>query len=353
MAVEPELDGAVVWAVLDEAPDGVLIVDDAGRMRLANRRIEELFGYERRELLGRTVDLLVPEESRAVHAGHRAGYAAAPRSRPMGAGLQLTGRRRDGTRIPLEISLSPTTTPAGRYIVAVVRDISERLRAEEELRAVREEVALLEERERIARDLHDTVLQRIFATGLTLQAAAGQAPTPGLRHRIEGAVTELDTTIREIRTTIFDLHAPPGAAGLRPAVLAVTAEAARPLGFTPTVRFEGPVDTAVPDRIAGSVTAVLREALSNVARHAGADAVDVDLVVTGADVALRVADNGTGLPAEAGPGGHGLTNMRERAEALSGACRIFPAPAGGTVVEWRVPLPAATGGDRPRRAESP
>lgn len=337
-AAEPLLDSALVRAVLEEGPDGVVIVDRTGRMLFANRRIEELFAYDRGELVGQPVEVLVPEESRAVHADHRARYGATPRRRPMGAGVQLAGRRRDGTCIPVEISLSPVTTPSGTFTVAVVRDISGRLRAEEELRAAQEELTLLEDRERIARDLHDTVLQRIFATGLSLQAAASQAPTLELRDRIERAISELDTTIREIRTTIFDLHAPPGGE-LRETVRAVAAEATRPLTFAPAVRFEGPVDTAISDQIAGSLAAVLREALSNVARHAHARSADVVLAVTDDHAVLRIADDGVGLPAGAADeGGRGLCNMRQRAESLGGECRVFTGPGGGTVVEWRVPL---------------
>src|SRR5437764_4815697 len=202
LGLTPLREAALVAAIVDGAPDGILIVDDAGRMVLANRRVEDLFGYHREELVGRSVEVLVPEEVRSAHAAQRSRYGAHPAARPMGAGLQLEGRRRDGSRLPVEISLSPVEAAGGRFTVAIVRDVSDRLRAEAELRTAHEELALLEEQERIARDLHDIVLQRIFATGLTLQAAALRLSDSDVRERIEEAVAELDTTIRDIRTAI-------------------------------------------------------------------------------------------------------------------------------------------------------
>jgi PAS domain S-box-containing protein len=337
-ATQPVIDPAVALAIVEEAPDGMLVVDDSGRIVLANRSIGELFGYGRDELVTQPIEVLVPEEARSAHTARRRTYEQAPARRPMGSGLQLTGRRRDGSSVPLEISLSPVATPSGRFTVAVVRDISGRLQAEAALRAAQEELALVEDRERIARDLHDTVLQRIFATGLSLQATALRTDAPGLRERLEAAVAELDTTIREIRTSIFSLQGAPAGRGLRSVVMTVSSEATRPLGFAPTVGFDGPVDAAGTDETTTAVAAVLREALSNVARHARAKRVDVDLAVTGHELVLRVADDGVGLdPDAADQGGWGLTNMGERARALGGKCRVAPGPGGGTLVEWRVP----------------
>lgn len=334
----PGLEAALMSAVVENAPDGILIIDESGRMVLANRRVEELFGYDRDELLGASIEILVPDELRSAHSAHRARYGAAPASRPMGAGLQLAGQHRNGARVPVEISLSPVATPSGRFTVAIVRDISERVRSEEELRAAQEDLALLADRERIARDLHDTVLQRIFATGLTLQAAALRTSNPDARERIDRAVADLDTTIREIRTAIFSLHGSSSEGSLRQAVLTLAAEAARPLGFAPSVRFAGPVDSGVPGEVTGELPLVLREALSNVARHARATRLEVDVVVTDDAVRLQVNDDGVGLsPGAARAGGRGLVNMDQRARSLGGACQVSTPPGGGTVVDWHVP----------------
>ncbi|HET9441975.1 MAG TPA: GAF domain-containing protein [Acidimicrobiales bacterium] len=205
-----------------------------------------------------------------------------------------------------------------------------------------QELALLADRERIARDLHDTVIQRLFATGLSLQGTARliQADPDLVQARIEAAVDDIDVTVRHIRSAIFGLASTPvsAAGGLRERTLSLLREAVGALGFEPRIVFEGPVDAGVSDAAAADLLASLREALTNVARHAGAMRVDVALVVDD-DVRLQVVDDGPGVPAETGPEGHGIANMRARAERHGGRLDIGPrpAPGGGTRVEWRIP----------------
>jgi signal transduction histidine kinase len=201
------------------------------------------------------------------------------------------------------------------------------------------ELALLEDRERIARDLHDTVIQRLFATGLRLQGAARLAERPEVAERIVQAVDDLDLTVKHIRTAIFGLEASRRASGgLRQRILSLASEAAGALGFDPHVVFDGPVDT-VGEEVAAELLAVLREALTNVARHAGATRADVEIAVDGA-VVLRVVDDGKGLPADRRAGGHGLANMAARASRLAGSVTVCAGEDGrGTVVDWRVPEP--------------
>ena len=202
------------------------------------------------------------------------------------------------------------------------------------------ELALLEDRERIARDLHDTVIQRLFATGLRLQGAARLAQMPEVEDRILQAVDDLDLTVKHIRTAIFGLEASRRAtnAGLRSRVLGLASEAAGALGFEPHILFDGALDTVAEDR-AVEVLAVLREALANVARHAGARRVDVE-VTADADLVLRVLDDGKGLDGARRPGAKGLANMEARAARLGGSVLVKPGAEGGTLVEWRVPLAA-------------
>ena len=198
------------------------------------------------------------------------------------------------------------------------------------------ELALVEDRERIARDLHDTVIQRLFATGLRLQGAVRLTQRPEVAERINSAVEDLDLTVKHIRTAIFGLEASRATAGgLRQRVLSLTSEAAGALGFDPRVLFEGPVDST-PDSVAIDLIAVLREALTNVARHAHAHHVDVEIVTDG-EIVLRVTDDGTGLPDERRPGGHGLANMEARAAKVGGSVLAKRGPEGGTTIEWRVP----------------
>ena len=199
-------------------------------------------------------------------------------------------------------------------------------------------LALLEERERIARDLHDVVIQRLFAIGLTLEGASHSIVEPGAGERVARAVDELDQTIKEIRTTIFGLQAPVGAAyaSFRARAVAVIEQAVSALGFVPSLRFDGLIDTTVPDRLADQAIAVLREALSNAARHALARHVDVLLAVTRDTLTLTVNDDGVGMK-EIGRRS-GLRNMDVRAKARGGHLTVAPREPSGTTVEWRVPL---------------
>ena len=332
----PLLGDNVARAVLDAAPDGTLVVDDQGMIVFANPQTEVVTGYSVGELVGRSVDDLVPPARRAVHRAHRDLYSAHPRTRSMGAALDLTVLRRDGSEIAVEISLAPLTFEDHAYGIASVRDVTARRAAQRELVVAHDALVVAADRERIARDLHDTVIQRLFAIGLALQAAASRPPD-ALRERVHAAVEDLDETIRELRTAVFGLGPTRGEGGLRDEVLVVASEASRILGFEPTVKFGGPLDARVPDDLRLHVSAVLREALSNVARHAAASGVDVEVQVTGNELRVRVKDDGLGISLDHRRG-NGLDNIETRARDLGGRSSISAGTGGGTVVTWWVPL---------------
>jgi signal transduction histidine kinase len=206
--------------------------------------------------------------------------------------------------------------------------------------ADRQRLAVLEDRDRIAQDLHDLVIQRLFAVGLGLQSVTPRVPTPDVADKLSGYIDDLDQTIQAIRTAIFSLTEPADRpSGLRGEVLQVVGESAEILGSEPVLTFQGPLDSAVPDGVRPDLLAVLREALSNVARHAGASRVHVLLEVdrAGRTATLVVEDDGTGLDPGRTPG-QGTTTMRARAERLGGSCVLEPAEPRGTRVRWTVPL---------------
>ncbi|MFR0355908.1 GAF domain-containing sensor histidine kinase [Streptomyces sediminimaris] len=214
-----------------------------------------------------------------------------------------------------------------------------------------EQLTLLGDRDRIARDLHDQVIQRLFADGLTLQTVLGHVrDQPTAAERIERVVDDLDDTIKTIRSTIFGLQhrdRRQRSGGLRAQLLAVTDEAAQVLGFAPALRMTGLLDTDVPAGHADHLLAVLREALSNAARHAGATAVEVTAEASDRTLGLIVADNGCGID-PAATRRSGLANLRSRAEELGGTFHADRRDPSGTLLRWTVPLsadPSPTAGE--------
>ena len=233
-----------------------------------------------------------------------------------------------------EVAGDELRTFAGQAALAL--ELAERRRDADRL-------VVFEDRDRIARDLHDLVIQRLFATGMQLETAARLIERPEAASRVRRAVGELDTTIREIRSTIYALTTVPSdePTSLRGRLFEVVDGGAEQLGLTPSVRLTGLVDTSVPDEVAEHLLAVLREALSNAARHAAATRVDVSLEV-GQHLVLTVRDDGAGLPPELASRS-GLANLAARATRLGGTFDVQSAPGAGTELRWSVPLDGADG----------
>ncbi|TQJ92136.1 histidine kinase [Streptomyces sp. SLBN-31] len=206
-------------------------------------------------------------------------------------------------------------------------------------RAESGELAVLRERDRIARDLHDLAVQRLFATGMTLRSTTRNLGGADAVERVGRAVRDLDTTVEIIRTAIFELRSAGddrGGAGLRRRMPETVRLAARSLGFGPALRIEGPVDSTVPVEVAEQVLAVTGEALDGIARHTGATRADVFLAVpmTGDRLTLTVTDDGTAPHGDKGPG------LRSHAERYGGTLTVEPTADGGTRISWRIQLPA-------------
>jgi nitrate/nitrite-specific signal transduction histidine kinase len=200
-----------------------------------------------------------------------------------------------------------------------------------------QDLAVLGDRERIARDLHDKVIQRLFATGLALQAASHGLDSP-TAHKLTEAVDELDATIAEIRNAIFGLEARPAdRLNHSAALLALIDEVTQPAGLEPTVRIDGPLNSLLSPALGDELLTVAGEALVNVARHAQARHVNVSVHIGAQDLVLRVLDDGRG-PQDGGGAGHGLANLEARARRLGGSCQLSVTDE-GTSLEWRVPLP--------------
>ncbi len=288
--------------------------------------VAEVFRTGRFELIP---DLAALPPGGLVVAGDQFGPAVAV---PLRAGNVVTGvllamRDKGGQRyvreqVPLLASFADQA--------AFALELADKHRAQRML-------DVLADRDRIAGDLHDHVIQRLFATGMSLQGTVRRIPDPEVRRRVSRAVEQLDETVREIRTSIFDLHTTgtDSAASLRRRLLDIVEELSTDVELTPSVRISGAVDTLVPDSIAVHATAVLREAVSNAIRHSHAGQIVVT-VEAGTDLIIDVVDDGVGMPP--GVARSGLLGVERRAVKCGGVVVVVPGPEGGTRLTWRAPL---------------
>ena len=336
--------------LLESAPDALVVVDERGRIQVVNTRTEQLFGYTRPELMSMSVDDLVPQSLRGSHSGHRAKYFREPTARPMGQGLELMGRRRDGTEFPVDISLSPMPTDEGVLVIAAVRDITDRKVAEKRLAQTQEIAerrrlmahlvqAQEEERRKIAADIHDDSIQAMTAASLRLQQLRKHVTD---EHQQE-LIARLDEAVREsitrLRRLMFDLRPPTlDRTGLGPALRELLDR----------MRAETDIEYSFEDRLASEPAPDLRielyritqEALVNVRKHAKASHVKVDMQRIERGYHIRVTDDGGGFDvrSNAGEPGHlGLVAMRERATIAGGWLTVESRKGQGTVIDFWLP----------------
>ncbi|KAB1976920.1 PAS domain-containing sensor histidine kinase [Streptomyces triticiradicis] len=322
-------------AIVASSDDAMIAVSPALLVQTWNPGAQRLFGHTEQHILGRTIDTLMTE---SAFDAYRA-VVEQIRSHGHADSYQTRWLRADGSEVDVAVTVSPMRDAGGDLIgfSTVARDITHQLAAQAELAAARADREVMDERDRIARDLHDMAIQRVFGAGLALQSITARITQPDTASRIHNVIGELDATIRELRGTIFNLSQPTQkAASLRAQVLDETTAAQDRLGFAPTVEFDGPVDAALPDETAAHLLAVLREALSNVARHAHASAARV-AVRAGDELLLDVTDNGRGID-PAVTRSSGLTNLRRRAEKLGGTFEVTSRAEGGTRLRWRISL---------------
>jgi PAS domain S-box-containing protein len=312
------------WALFESVPEMLLVVDPSGAIIYANQYCPAIVGWTPAELIGRPIESLIPDGMIDVQRQN---------ARPMKRGLLLTALHRSGHEVPVELALSPLNG-AVKATVAMVRDATERLETAAEL-VEAETLDVLDDRDRIARELHDSVIQRLFAAGLHLQASTNR---PDTAERVSVVVDEIDDAIREIRGVIFTLHRPAGFdSGLETALRASIDEASRLLGHRPTLKLGGILSNISHD-LGAELLAVLREAMTNVAKHAQATRTEVSLDVGTDAVVLIVYDDGVGIsPNAADTGGLGLRNIQERASRLGGEVLFLQGQPRGTEIRWIAP----------------
>lgn len=331
------MPATVLW---DAAPDALILVDPGGVITDANLAAEQLFGHPVDTLVGMAVEELVPRDLRSRHVTHRRGFDAAPVRRPMGHGRRLEALRADGSVVAVHVSLAPVTTADGPMTLAAVRDLTDFLAAEERAAQANRRRLIAEDHDRIARELHDTVIQELFAMGMGLEAVSPEIPDGPVADRIGRSIDTIDRIITEIRTAIFGLrHAVADDHTLSDEIMSLAEALAPVLGFDPKVRIEGSLDE-LPVAVAEHLVPTVREALTNVARHARASQATVSVTVNPHRLVVEVGDDGDGFdhpPARRS----GLGNLARRAALLGGESTIVCGDR-GTTLTWSVPLVATS-----------
>lgn len=332
--------------LLDSAMDGIISVDEQQRIIFYNRAAERIFGWPALQVMGRPMDMLMPKRLRAGHRQHVANFGeTGVTSRRMGDRTVLLGLRATGEEFPIDASISQLETPEGKLFTVILRDVTERVRAQEELASFAAEASGVreEEKSRIARELHDELAQTLAAAkmdarwaldnlGSRAQAAAKLEAMIGL---LDQAVASTRRIAADLRPLILD------DLGLVPALEWLAKNFEERAGVACELRLDPDLDLQEP--FATSVFRMVQESLNNVAKHAQASKVQVGVARSGEHVLLTVQDDGVGFhPSDARkPSSLGLVGLRERAKLLRGSVSVASEPGHGTRVEARLPLQRA------------
>ena len=332
-------------AVFDAAPDGVIVVGAAGVIRAVNPKVEQLFGWPAGELEGQTIEVLIPDRVHDRHVSHRTGFMKRPHDRPMGAGLDLRARRRDGTEFPVEVSLSPwVRSEEDVRVVCTVRDISSIRRlqnfSEGALRASEEE------RQRIARELHDDTAQRLATLILRVRMLAQQNDDAARMEFFEEVREEIVEAADAVKRLSRGLRPPElEELGLELALHAHV-RTLREAGVFDVTLDMSEVDPWLDDIAKLAVYRIVQESLSNARRHSGATTAHVQLRRDEHHIVAEVTDGGRGFTFTGGTGegrGLGLIGMHERATMIGGRISVESRAGEGTTI--RVEIPINTGAD--------
>ena len=334
-------------ALFESAAQGIFIVNQEGRLVMANPSSEKMLGYEPGELLGQSIEMLVPERFRVAHPGYRQGYFHDPQNRPMGIGRDLAARRKDGTEFPAEISLSYIRSAQGVLAVAFVTDISKRKADEREIRQQREDLRELtgrmmtaqdDERRRIARDLHDDLSQKLAFLAMDMGKLANKA-SPEFVKELKPLQMRAADAAMSVRKISHQLH--PSVLddiGLEAALEQYCEEFESRTGISTQFTSKN-IPDPLPKEVASSLYHIAQECLRNAAKHSESETVAVELEFSGGVLHLTVKDQGVGLHAETKAArGIGMVAMKERAHLVNGKVSIQSETGEGTEVRVEVPV---------------
>lgn len=325
-----------VFEALDTTPDAVYMFDaDTLEFSYTNRGAVEQLGYDTEELTSMTPLHIEPDMTERTFRSLIEPLLDGAADTHL---YTTVHRSKDGSDTPVEISLKcprPSRPNEHRVFVAVARDISDRLKTEQLVGEQRAQALVMADRSRLARDLHDTVIQQIFATGMGLQSIRPLIENVLAGTQVDDTIAELDQTIRDLRAAIFELSGPTTTT-IGTQLRTVIDRSTGRLGFAPTVRFTGDPET-IPTTVVDELLPTVTEAMSNIVRHAQATSVDIAITVTDGVVELVIDDDGVGLPPRPRMG-NGLNNIGSRSRLLDGEFSVAPGRAGGTTLRWTARL---------------
>lgn len=340
----PDIAAARLAGLLESAMDAIISVDQAQNIVLYNRAAERIFGYPFAKVKGQPLTMLLPERFQASHAEHVAHFGeTGVTSRRMGDGTVIYGLRSNGEEFPMDASISQLDTAEGRLFTVILRDVTERVRAQEDLAAFATQANAIREQEksRVARELHDELAQSLTALKMdTIFVRDNLRGDPeGTARKLEGMLGMLDDSVAATRRIAADLR--PlllDDLGLMPAIEWLVQNFAQRTGVACELLADEDLELEEP--YATAVFRIVQESLVNVGKHAQATRVEVSVAHRGAQITLKVQDNGVGFM----PGGTrkpnslGLVGLRERAQLLKGSVSVDSAPGRGTTVQASIPV---------------
>ena len=346
-----ERSEARLRGILDSAMDAIITVDEKQHVILFNAAAETMFGCARAEALGAPLAWFIPERFRTAHAAHVRGFGEGTTlSRRMGALRIVTGLRRNGEEFPIDASISQLSGRDGKFFTVILRDVSERVRAEEALRRSKDELHELasaahkareQEKSRIARELHDELGQALTALQMDVAWCRERIPAgeDGMSVRLARMETLLDTTVAATRRISADLRPLMlDDLGLWPALEWLVENFTQHTGVPCELSVREELE--LPDMQATAVFRTVQESLTNIAKHARASRADVSIEHEDSTLAIKVSDDGVGFATQDSrkPDSFGLLGLRERAALLGGEAKVTSAPGRGTQVEMRIPI---------------